>query len=138
MTVHLGLVASAFHCLLNGDLFLPEGGHVGRARCREAGIPNEMVYRPKVRIALELVDRAQANGLVLEWLTLDEWYGSKPSLGALDDRRQRFIGEISKDVVGWIDPPRITSRPYRRGRHGRSRKAPRLLARSCPARTVAP
>lgn len=37
--------------------------------------------------------------------------------------------------MGWIDPPRISSRPYRRGRRGR--KTPRLLAGSCPARTVA-
>lgn len=43
VTVHLGLAAGAFHCLLDGDLFLPEGWHADRARCREAGIPDEVV-----------------------------------------------------------------------------------------------
>ncbi len=138
VTVHLGLAADAFHCLLDGDLFLPEGWQADRARCREAGIPDEVAYRPKTAIALELYDRARANGVVLDWLTFDEWYGSKPPfLRALDDRQQRFIGEIHKDVVGWINPPRITSRPYRRGRHGRGRKTPRLVAGSRPAQTVA-
>ncbi len=138
VTVHLGLAAGAFHCLVDGDLFLPEGWDADRARCREAGIPDGVVYRPKTAIALELLDRARANGVELDWLTFDEWYGSKPPfLRALDDRRQRFIGEIHKDVVGWIDPPRITSRPYHRGRRGRGRKTPRLVAGGRPAQTVA-
>lgn len=138
VTVHLGLAAGTFHCLLDGDLFLPKGWDADRARCREAGIPEEVVYRPKTAIALELLDRARGNGVVFDWLVFDEWYGSKPPfLRALDDRRQRFVAEIHKDVVGWLDPPQITSRPYRRGRRGRGRKTPRLLAGSRAAQTVA-
>jgi SRSO17 transposase len=138
VTVHLGLSAGAFHGLLDGDLFLPEGWHEDRARCREAGIPDTVVYRAKTAIALELYDRARANGIVFDWLTFDEWYGSKPPfLRALDDRQQRFIGEIHRDVVGWIDPPQITSRPYRRGGRGRGRKTPRLMAGSRKPQTVA-
>jgi SRSO17 transposase len=86
---------------------------------------------------LELYDRARANGVQFAWLTFDEWYGSKPPfLRALDDRQQRFIGEIHKDFVGWIDPPRITGRRYRRGGRGRGRKTPRLVSGSRPAQTV--
>jgi hypothetical protein len=96
-----------------------------------------VVYRPKTEIALELYDRAQANGLKFDWLTFDEWYGGKPPfLRALDDRGQRFLGEIGKNIVGWIDPPRITQRSYRRGRRGRSRKTPRIVAGSRKAQTV--
>jgi hypothetical protein len=32
-----------------------------------------MAYRPKWKIALELYDRAVANGLHFDWLTFDEW-----------------------------------------------------------------
>ncbi len=125
VTVHLGLAAGTFHCLLDGDLFLPESWDADRARCREAGIPESVVYRPKTVIALELFDRARANGVEFDWLTFDAWYGGQLSfLRALDERGQCFVGEIPKDVVGWIDPPRITLRPSR----GR-RKTP-------PAQTV--
>lgn len=137
VTVHLGVSVGEFHTLLDGDLFLPESWSEDRERCRAAGIPDDVVYRPKTEIALELYDRARANGLKFDWLTFDEWYGSKPPfLRALDDRRQKFVGEIHKDFVGWIDPPPITTRPYRRGRRGRGRKTPRVVAGSRKAQTV--
>lgn len=136
VTVHLGVSVRDFQVLLEGDLFLPESWSEDRARCQAAGIPDEVVYRPKTEIALELYDRARANGLKFDWLTFDEWYGSKPPfLRALDDRRQQFIGEIHKDFRGWMDPPRITQRPYRRG-GGRGRKTPRVVAGSRKAQTV--
>lgn len=137
VTVHLGVSVGEFHALLDGDLFLPESWSEDRPRCQEAGIPDDVVYRPKTEIALELYDRASANGLKFAWLTFDEWYGSKPPfLRALDDRKQKFIGEIHKDFVGWIDPPRTTDRPYRRRRRGRGRKTPRVVAGSRKAQTV--
>jgi SRSO17 transposase len=137
VTVHLGLVAGAFHCLLDGDLFLPESWDADRPRCRAAGIPDEVVYRAKSEIALGLYDRARAHGVQFAWLTFDEWYGSKPQfLRALDEREQAFVGEIPKNFRGWIDPPRITRRRYRRGARGRARQTPRLVAGSLRAQTV--
>jgi SRSO17 transposase len=137
VTVHLGISVGEFHALLDGDLFLPESWSKDRQRCQAAGIPDDVVYRPKTAIALELYDRACANGLTFNWLTFDEWYGGKPPfLRVLDDRRQKFIGEIPKDFVGWIDPPPITTRPYRRGRRGRGRKTPRVVAGSRKAQSV--
>lgn len=137
VTVHWGFAAGEFHCLLDGDLFLPEDWDQDRQRCREAGIPDEVAYRPKSEIALELYDRARANGVAFDWLTFDEWYGSKPKfLRAWDQREPPFVGEIPKNFVGWIDPPRITRRRYRRGARGRGRKTPRLVAGSRRAQPV--
>ena len=131
VTVHLGYVADQFRCLLDGELFLPEGWSEDRERCREAGIPDDMVYRPKTDIALELYDRARGNGVHLEWLTFDEWYGVKPQfLRALDERGQKFVGEVHKHYAAWIEPPRVSQRRYRR------RRGPRLAAGSCQPRHV--
>ena len=58
VTVHLAYAADDFHCLLDGELFLPESWAGDPARCREAQIPEGMTYRPKTEIALELYDRA--------------------------------------------------------------------------------
>lgn len=135
VTVHLGYATGDFHCLLDGDLFLPESWHADRERCRRAGIPDEVAYRPKTEIALELYDRAVAHGVHFEWLTFDEWYGGKPPfLRALAARGQKFVGEIPKHFVAWIDPPRVTSRSFHR--RGRGRKTPRLVAGSAKAQTV--
>lgn len=48
VTVHLAYAApQGFRVLLDGELFLPEDWSADRERCREAGIPEDMVYRPK-------------------------------------------------------------------------------------------
>lgn len=136
VTVHLGYAQGDFHCLLDGDLFLPEGWAADRERCREAGIPDEVEYRPKWQIALDLFDRARANGLTFDWLTFDEGYGGKPEfLRQLDRRGQRFVAEVPRTFTGWITPPRVTHRPFRRGR-GRGRQTPRLTSDSRPAISV--
>ena len=136
VTVHLAYAADDFHCLLDGELFLPESWACDPARCREAKIPEGMTYRPKTEIALELYDRARANGIHFAWLTFDEWYGGKPVfLQALDERPQAFVGEVPRTLMGWIDPPRVTERPLRR-RRGRGRKVPRIVAGSRPVRSV--
>lgn len=136
VTVHLAYATGDFHCLLDGDLFLPEDWSADRARCRAAGIPDDVVYRPKWKIALELYDRACGNGVVFDWLTFDEGYGGKPEfLRELQGRRQVFIGEVPKTLTGWIHEPRVTQRPFRRAK-GRGRKTPRLVSGSRPAISV--
>jgi len=131
VTVHLAYAADDFHSLLDGELFLPQSWSDDRARCREAGIPDDMVYRPKSDIALELYDRARKNGLRFAWLTFDEWYGSKPAfLRGLNDRKQYFVGETHCRFVAWTAEPSVTSRPFRKGGRGRSRKTPRVTANS--------
>jgi len=136
VTVHLAYASGDFHCLLDGDLFLPGDWSADRDRCRAAGIPDDVVYRPKWKIGLELLDRARGNGVVFDWLTFDEGYGGKPAfLRELDARGQVFVAEVPKTFTGWIQEPRVTHRPFRRGR-GRGRKTPRLLSGSRPAISV--
>jgi SRSO17 transposase len=136
VTVHLGYAQGDFHCLLDGDLFLPEDWSADRERCRAAGIPDEVVYRPKWKIALELLDRGRANGITFEWLTFDEGYGGKPAfLRELHGRQQCFVGEVPKTFTGWIQPPRVTERRFRKGK-GRGRKTPRIVSGSRPPQSV--
>ena len=137
VTVHLGYAVDDFHCLLDGELFLPESWAADRGRCREAGIPETVAYRPKWQIALELYDRAIANGLQLDWLTFDEGYGGKPEfLRAVSGRQQNYVAEVPRSFTGWLKAPRVVTRPYHRGQRGRGRAIPRLASGSRPARRV--
>jgi SRSO17 transposase len=134
ITVHLGYAQGDFHCLLDGELFLPESWSQDRERCREAGIPDTMVYRPKWKIALELYDHVKSNGLTFDWLTFDEGYGGKPEfLRELTARHQRYVAEVPCNFTGWLKSPRVVTRPFHRHRRGRGRKVPRLAAGSRPA-----
>ena len=137
VTVHLGYARDGFHCLIDGELYLPESWSEDRPRCREAGIPDDMTYRPKWQIALELYDHAIKNGIHFDWMTFDEGYGSKPDfLRGLSARGQKFVGEVPRSFTGWLDPPRVVTRAYRKNGRGRGRKVPRLAGGSRPARRV--
>ena len=138
-SVHLGYVAGDFHTLLDGEPFLPEETwHEDRARCRAAGIPDEVVYRPKWEIALGQVQRALGNGIRFSWLTFDEGYGGKPPfLRVLDGLGQNYVAELPANFVGWTRPPEILYREHARDRlRGRRRKLPRLKVRNTPAAEV--
>jgi SRSO17 transposase len=137
VTVHLAYARDGFHCLLDGELFLPESWSDDRDRCREAGIPDDMMYRPKWKIALELYDRAIGNGLHFDWMTFDEGYGGKPEfLRGLSARNQNFVGEVPRNFMGWIKAPRVVTRPFHKHGRGRGRKSPRLASGSPPSRRV--
>ena len=97
VTVHLGVCKGRYKTLFDAELFLSEDWANDRERCRAAGIPEDLAYRPKSTIALEEVDRAQANGVPLDWMTFDEGYGKAPEfICGLDERHQRFVGEVPK------------------------------------------
>src|SRR6516225_7454192 len=97
VTVHLGVARGRYKTLIDGDLFLPTSWDGDRGRCRQAGIPDDIHYRPKWRIALEQLDRVRANGVTLDWLTFDEGYGDKPGfLQGLGDRHLPYVGEVPK------------------------------------------
>ncbi len=81
VSVHLGYAVAGggprgFHTLLDGELYLPEQTwHDDRERCREAGVPDDVVYRSKHQIAFEQYQRAVSNGVRFAWMTFDEFYG---------------------------------------------------------------
>jgi SRSO17 transposase len=139
VSVHLGYVAGDFHTLLDGELFLPEKTwDQNRTRCLAAGIPDDVVYRPKWEIGLGQIQRALGNGVRFAWLTFDEGYGGKPPfLRTLDGLGQNYVAEIPVDFVGWTRPPEVLYREHARDRQrGRRRKLPRLKVRNTPPAEV--
>jgi SRSO17 transposase len=98
--------ATRFRTMLDTELFLPESWSNDRARCRRAGIPDDVVYRPKYPIALDLLDRAEANGVHREWVVADTWYSEKPNfLAGLEQRQRRYVVEIPRNLQGWLYDP---------------------------------
>ena len=111
MTVHLTFTSfdSRFRSLIDSGLYLPQAWHEDRERCRQAKIPDDVVYRPKYMIALEQLDRARANGVRLSWITADEWSGQKPAfVSGLEARGERFVLEIPKNFAMWRHDPSLS------------------------------
>ena len=128
VTVHLAYVGDGLRTLLDRDLFLPEKTRSeDRPRCRAAGIPDDVVYRPKWKIALEMIDHARSNGVRPGWLTFDEGYGMVAEfMLALSDRGVQFVGEAPPHLTGWTKPPPLLHKELFTHKHfGRPRKFPR-------------
>ena len=114
MTVHLTFTSfdTRFRTMIDRDLYLPKVWHEDRERCRQAKIPDDVVYRPKYTIALEQLDRARDQGVRLAWLTADEWYAQKPAfVSGLETRGQRFVLEIPRNFAVWLHDPRGSDTP---------------------------
>ena len=95
VTVHVGVAKGSFQALLDAELYLPKSWATDRERCREAGIPDDVRYRAKWRIALDQLIRLRENGVTFDWLTFDEGYGSKgPFLWVLGLVDQKFVAEV--------------------------------------------
>jgi len=135
VTVHLAYATPDFHTLLDGEPFLPEQTwDADRRRCREAGIPDQVTYRPKWQIALAQYQRAVANGVRFAWMTFDEGYGSKPRfLRALDQMGQNYVAEVPSDLTVWTERPEVLYRDHARDRAlGRPKRYPRLKVKNNP------
>jgi len=135
VSVHLGYATPDFFTLLDGEPFLPEQTWAADpARCREAGIPDEVVYRSKWRIGLEQYRRAVGNGVRFGWLTFDEGYGGKPPfLRALDGLGQNYVAELPADFTVWTSRPAVLYRRHARDQAlGRPKSYPRLKVKNNP------
>ena len=135
VSVHLGYATPQFYSLVDGEVFLPEKTwQHDRRRCRQAGIPDEVVYRPKWQMALEQYRRAVANGLRFAWLTFDEGYGSKgPFLRELEQLGQNYVAEVPVNFFVWTKRSALLYRASACDRKpGRQRRYPRLKAKNNP------
>jgi len=135
VSVHLGYATPEFYTLLDGQLFLPEKTwHEDRQRCEQAGIPEDLVYRPKWQIALEQYRRAVANGVRFAWLTFDEGYGRNGDfLRELDHLGQNYVAEVPVDFMAWTRRPEVLYRQHSRDkRRGPKKRYPRLKVKNNP------
>ena len=121
-----------FSCMLASDLYLPAEWAKDRERCREAGIPDTVVFRTKWEIARDQVRDALAAGVKLNWVVFDEDYGKVPAFWfALDQMGQQAVGEVPANFFGWVKRPACRSR---QAAHG-SRRVDNLYSHSPTFRT---
>lgn len=74
--VSLSLLTRSDHLPVDFDLYLPTSWTDDAARRREARIPDSVVFKTKPELALEMLTRAQQDGLPLGVVLADSGYGN--------------------------------------------------------------
>lgn len=94
-------------------------------------IPDDIEFKTKPQIAMDLIDRAKANGIRVQAWTADELYGRDGAfLDGLDERQEAFVVEIPPDARVWLSKPKVLKNPkIKRKGQGRGKKYPRLSRR---------
>ena len=135
VAVYLAYASRHGHTLLDTRLYLPEEEWCNDpARRAEAGVPEEVVFRTKPELALELVCQRRRQ-LRHRWVTFDEAYGRNPGfLSGLEELGERYLGEVPKDTRGWLQRPAVET-PVA-GRKGRPASKPRVAAGEPAPQTV--
>jgi SRSO17 transposase len=99
--VFLGYAAPRGQALVDARLYLPERWTDERARCRAAGVPDEVGFQTKPALALELLRRARERGrLQARWVTGDEVYGGNPAFrDALEADGYWYVLEVPSPTL---------------------------------------
>jgi SRSO17 transposase len=95
--VFLAYASAHGHALIDRELYLPASWASDRDRCRAAGIPDEVDFTTKPRLAQAMLARAIEAGVPFAWFTADEAYGQAKFLQAwLEERDVGYVVAIRR------------------------------------------
>jgi SRSO17 transposase len=101
--VFLGYAGQLGHTLLDRELYLPEEWTADRARCQQAGIPQDRRFATKPQLAQQMLHRALAAGVPAKWVTGDSVYGDDRRLRMwLEAQPQAYVLAVSGKEYVWL------------------------------------
>jgi SRSO17 transposase len=142
--VFLGYATAAGRTFLDRELYLPKAWTEDRARCREAGVPDEVGFATKPELAMRMIGRALDAGVPAGWVTGDEVYGQHGGLRRMLEERgmpyvlavpvnQRVIATVDEDGTSRLAElradelaARIPGQAWKKISAGSGAKGPRL------------
>jgi SRSO17 transposase len=95
LAVSITVATRTMHLPIDMDLYLPASWAEDRKRCRSAHIPDEVEYRAKWRIALDLIERNVQAGVPIGLMLGDSAYGD---VGEFRDGVRALGFEYALDV----------------------------------------
>lgn len=91
---------------LDWALYLPEKWANDLVRRKEAGVPEEIIFKTKTDLALDLIDEVKGWGLQGRLVLADSAYGDGFEFRqGLRDRRLDYVVQVSGNLTGWTEDP---------------------------------
>jgi SRSO17 transposase len=101
---------------LDWALYLPEKWIEDPVRRREAGIPEEIVFKTKTELALDVIDEVREWGLQDRLVLADSAYGDTYEFRqGLRDRTLDYVVQVSGELTAWTEDPHPAEPPMKRG-----------------------
>jgi SRSO17 transposase len=101
--VFLAYAAPHGVALIDRELYLPKEWTGDPDRCREADIPDEVVFATKPHLARQMLERALAAKVPHAWITADEVYGQDRRLRLwLEAQERPFVLAVTSQEKPWI------------------------------------
>ncbi len=106
--------------LIDERLYLPEKWINDKERCLKVQIPSEeIVFRTKYDLGLEMIDNAIEEGIPFSYVTMDGFYGENPILlTELENRDLTYVADVAFDTKVYVQEP-IVGIPEKKGKRGR-------------------
>lgn len=86
--VMLAYAGPGGHTYIDRRLYLPAAWTGDRARCREAGVPDEVAFATKPQLAVHMLEQALADAVLFAWVVADSGYGRDTDLRAFLHRER--------------------------------------------------
>ncbi len=120
--VYLGYASRKGYSLVEGQLFMPEKWFEEEyaERRQTCGVPEELVFKTKPEIGLEMLENAVKRGnLPFTWVAADALYGDAPAFReGVDALGKWYFTAIKETTPIWCSPPKVHVPPWKgRGRH---------------------
>ena len=135
--VFLTYFAQGKRTFLDRRLYLPKEWCADEERRQEAKVPEEVDFKKKPQLAIEMLEHAWTQGVPMMWVTGDEVYGDTPYLrDAVAEAEKLYVLAVSVHTPVWQERPDV-EHPVAGGGKGRPRTKPRLAEGAPSAETVA-
>jgi SRSO17 transposase len=96
--VFLAYAGPRGRALVDRELYLPRSWTEDRDRCREAGVPEDVVFASKTELARLMLGRALDAGVPAAWVTADEAYGKDGKFRDwLEQRRAAYVVAVASN-----------------------------------------
>ena len=125
VAVFLSYATSKGHVFLDRRLYLPEAWCQSQERRRKAGVPEDVEFASKPKLALEMLEHAWDQGVPMQWVVGDEVYGDTGYFRrGISGHKRQYVLTVSVSTLVWLRRPQVD--PEERGATGRLRRKARL------------
>ncbi len=125
--VFLGYTNGYYRTLIDEAIYLPKEWAENQKRREKCGVPEDVVFKTKAELGLEMILHARANDVPFGWIGMDSFYGEQTWLrDEINNEGMVYMADVPSNTRVWLDLPK-TGILARKGDRGRIPTKEKLL-----------